>query len=297
MQICLLHLDDALTHQKDFVASCETHKARQLNIMAEGQHIRLWGKNGRLTPISAAVHRAFFVGNDDGPRLCFMGSGDFHHVTALLLEATLEKQAGPVTVIHFDNHPDWVHFNGGMHCGSWVNRVAAHENIAKVITIGVCSNDLEKPNISLLSQGKLELFPYNYDSKHVEWPTIARMGEAAFIEKLLSRIPTKDVYITLDKDVLAREDCESNWDQGVMRLPYLVSLLRAISSQHKIIGADITGDYSRPVYAGNIWTRILKRGEVFLDQPFSSPAEEEAAHLNSRTNHILLDVFSEVMPS
>lgn len=317
MKLCLLHLDDALTRQREFVEECHARKARQLHAADVGEHVRLWGKDRRLAPLADNLRETFFAGNDDDPKLCFMGSGDFHHVTALLLSATLEKCNGPITVIHFDNHPDWVHYRGGMHCGSWVNSAAGQDKVAKVITIGVCSHDLQRPdkkgaNLDLLSGGRLELFPYDHApskvsgdygaggsfrqiGSHLHWQTIARTGEEAFTEKLLSRIPTGDVYITVDKDVLSREDCETNWDQGVMRLPYLLLLLRAIGKKHRIIGADVTGDYSRPRYGGNIWTRSIKHLEIYADQPRQQPSEEMAANLNSASNQAILGVFSEVM--
>jgi arginase family enzyme len=316
MQLCLLHLDDALKAQPAFMATCERDGARQIEAQQLGSTVRLWGKQPQLDRLQSLLNTHGETLKDE-PQLCFMGSGDFHHITALLLETRLEKTPGPVTVLHFDNHPDWVHYNGGMHCGSWVNRAAAHPKIAKVITIGVCSKDLRNPdwkgaNLTLLSQGLLELFPYthapsrvrhdygagaSYQQKenHLHWQTIADMGEQAFINMLLPRIQTKEVYLTIDKDVLDRADAETNWDQGQMRLPFLLQLLREIGRRHSIIGADVNGDYSTPHYTGDAWTRLRKHAEIMIDQPRPAPSRPHAAALNSATNHALLEVLSEVM--
>ena len=70
-----------------------------------------------------------------------MGSGDFHHITAFLVAFAVENQSAPITLIHFDNHPDWVKFENGMHCGSWINRALEFRKIGKIITLGVCSHD------------------------------------------------------------------------------------------------------------------------------------------------------------
>lgn len=276
-----------------------------------GKRIRLWSKEKSLDKLASLLHEEFFASKTEMPRLFYMGSGDFHHVSALILAETLRKAVRPVTVIHFDNHPDWVNFKNGMHCGSWVNRAIANDRVENFITIGVCSNDLEQPdkkggNVSLLFQSKLKLFPYTHAPSHISakhkagkyyhWQCISQIGESAFMMQLLKEIPTEDVYITIDKDVLAREDCESNWDQGAMRLPYLTSLIRAIGQKHNVIGADVTGDYSKPKYAGSLWQRAIKNGEALLDQPYVPPSTKKASDLNSRTNQILLDVFSEVMP-
>ena len=296
--------------------TCERDGARQIEAMQIGAQIRLWGKDKQFGYLQALLHENFRAANDE-PQLCFMGSGDFHHVTGLLLPLTLEKQSEPVTLIHFDNHPDWVKFDGGMHCGSWVNRAASHPKVNKVITVGVCSHDLRNPdwkgaNITLLTEGKLDLFPYrhapskvrnqygaaaSYEQKnnHIHWRTIEDLGEAEFTKTLLSRINTKHVYITIDKDVLDREDAETNWDQGVMRLPFLLQCLREIGKQHSIIGADVTGDFSAPKYDGNLWTRFSKKAEILIDQPCITRNMAEATALNSATNHALLEVLSEVM--
>jgi len=279
MQLCLLHLDDALARQADFMSVCESRGALHLDLRAEAEHIRLWGKERRLEAVFAALRRSFFSGTDVQPKLCFMGSGDFHHVSALLIDATLERQEDKVTVIHFDNHPDWVQFKNGMHCGSWVNRVAGNPKVEKIITVGPCSKDIENRNAALLDSGKLELFPF---------------AQLDAIENILDRIKTKKIYITVDKDVLSREDCESNWDQGRMRLPYLLSFIRALGARHDIIGADVTGDYSRPRYAGNILTRLMKYAEIFIDQP-RPLSTARAAMLNAPANAALLHAFAEVM--
>jgi hypothetical protein len=229
----------------------------------------------------------------------------------------LENQSAPITIIHLDNHPDWVKFENGMHCGSWVSRALKHPRVEKIITLGVCSRDLKRPewkgaNLTLLSQGLLELYPYDHAPSRVKrnygrgvsfeqkdgalhWKTIRNLGEQNFTDYLLSRIKTKSVYLTIDKDVLAREDAITNWDQGCMRMPYLLSLVKEIGKRHSVIGADVTGDYSTPRYSGDLWTRLSKHVEIFMDQPRRKPDQGQAVNINSGANHALLEVLSEVM--
>jgi hypothetical protein len=164
----------------------------------------------------------------------------------------------------------------------------------------------------LLSQGLLELYPYDHEPSrvsndygagasfeqvdgHLRWKTIRTIGEQNFIDHLLSRIKTQAVYLTIDKDVLAREDAITNWDQGCMRLPYLLSIIREISRHHDIIGADVIGDYSRPSYSGSLRTKLSKHVEIFKDQPHRKPDPKQTAHINSAANHALLEVLSEAM--
>ncbi|MDO1581362.1 arginase family protein [Rhizobium oryzicola] len=316
MQLLLLHLDDALELQSEFVRSCMMAGAHELHEKESGRAVRLWGKQAALDDLYRSLSRSRSLSRGKR-RLTFMGSGDFHHISALLLSIALEDQTGPVTVVHIDNHPDWVHFSDGMHCGSWVNRALAHPQVARVVTLGVCSDDLTSPerkgaNLDLLRGERLQLFPYahapsrvkaqygtgaSYEQKAnaLHWRCISEMGEQNFIERLLDSIETESVYITVDKDALARCDALTNWDQGMMQMPYVLDLITQIGSRHRIIGADVTGDYSRPNYGGNLLTRALKHGEILLDQPLSAPDRDETRNINSAANHALLEVLAEQM--
>ena len=314
MQLCLLHLDDALTSQASFLDACQQKNARNLDVFHIGSDIRLWGKDAWLNKLSDALDGFLEINNKN---LYFMGSGDFHHVSALLLEKTLNVQPETVTLIHFDNHPDWVKEVGGMHCGSWVNRAAAHPSVKKILTVGVTSDDLNLPelkgaSLNLLRDGKLELFPFAHapsrvrgeygngaghtqQGRYLHWNTIAEQGDEAFLQFFLTRIPTKNVYITIDKDVLTTDDAKTNWDQGAMRMNQLLTIIRAIGARHEIIGADVTGDYSPSRFTGSVWTRLMKHGEILLDQPLRKPAMDEAIRVNSAGNLALLETLSEVM--
>ena len=316
MKLLLLHLDDALELQPDFVRACVQAGAEQLSDKDSGRTVRLWSKQKALDQLGRSIARNM-AGAGRGAQLCFMGSGDFHHITSLLLSEVLERHQVPTTLIHFDNHPDWVKFDGGLHCGSWVNSALSNSNIQKVITVGVCSKDLRSPewkgaDLSWLKQGKLELYPYEHPPSRVvadygsgasyiqedgalHWKSIATIGEGNFVGHLLSRIPSEAVYITIDKDVLASDDAVTNWDQGKMRLPYLLSLITEIGSRHRIIGADVIGDYSAPSYAGNLITRVSKKIEILIDQPRVHSQPETRRNINSAANHALLEVLAEHM--
>lgn len=316
MQLVLLHLDEALDAQADFIRAADLAGARHIRLAGDAGAIRLWGKQPAMNRFRDRLLQHFKTDNQEA-RLVFIGSGDFHHVTTYLLAAALENHSEPITLIHFDNHPDWVRFENGSHCGSWINRALDHPQVAKLITIGVCSHDLERPerdgaDLNLFSRGLLELYPYEHPPSRVSgdygssasfeqlenslrWNTIRDMGEGNFLEYLLTRIKTKSAYVTVDKDVLSAEDAVTNWDQGNMRMRYLLSMVREIGRRHTVIGADVTGDYSLPRYTGAPWTRIPKQVEIIMDQPRRRPEPSLAANVNSAANKALLEAFSDVM--
>jgi len=78
-------------------------------------------------------------------------------------------------------------------------------------------------------------------------------------------------------------------------LPYLLALISEIGSRHRIIGADVIGDYSAPNYTGDFRTRLLKKAEIFVDQPHVRPKAETTRNINSAANHALLEVLAEYM--
>jgi hypothetical protein len=269
-----------------------------------GPALRLWSRPPALASLAARLRDAAPAGA--GPDLVFAGSGDFHHVSPLLIErAIAASDAGPVTVVHFDNHPDWVRFENGLHCGSWVGRAARLPGVAKVITVGVCSGDIDRPetkqaDLRLVAEGRVELYPYRApDGGPIlrigdrSWPSMVAMGQDGFLNLLASRIETDAVYVTIDKDVLCDDDAVTNWDQGRLRLDGLERLVRAVAERARLIGADVVGDWSPPRYGPDLLSNLLKRGEAFLDQP-RGRAPGDLSRINEATNLRLLSLFSEV---
>jgi hypothetical protein len=69
------------------------------------------------------------------------GSGDFHYLTALWLRRVAE----PVTLVSFDNHPDWDVRPPKWGCGGWVNRALELPNV-KHFAVWGCGNAWAAPN-------------------------------------------------------------------------------------------------------------------------------------------------------
>jgi hypothetical protein len=303
VDVALLHLDDALTVQDRLRRAVREGGGRLVDCRDLGPALRLWSRPPALAQLRYRLGTALPLGM--GPILVFCGSGDFHHVTPLLLERAIEAAGRPeVTVLHFDNHPDWVKFSPGAHCGSWVGQAARLPEVAKVITVGVCSDDVDRPrsrgaDLSIVEQDLVELYPYRAPGGAArlavsgrEWATIESMGEAAFANFLPGRIGTEAVYITIDKDVLRPEDAGTNWDQGRTSLALLRTLIARVAQGHKVIGADVVGDWSKAVYGGGPLAWALKSGEALLDQPWRAPPAELRA-ANEDVNLDLMRVITE----
>jgi arginase family enzyme len=233
----------------------------------------------------------------------FLGSGDFHHLATALIEAVRE----PLTVLHFDNHPDCVRFAPQFHCGSWVNRVLDMKHVRQVITVGPCSDDLSWPqlkggNLAALADGHLQLYPWRHAPSvvfgkvepgpsgerrgiHLHWHCVGQ-DFAAFLSKMTALIGTDAVWVSIDKDVLRPADALTNWDQGEMPLTALTAALRNVAAGKRIVGVDICGDYS-PIHH----KALAKRWEAWTDQPHRRAHSTAELALNPRANAALLDTL------
>jgi len=166
-----------------------------------------------------------------GRGITFIGSGNYHYVTFLLLE----KINRPFALLLFDHHSDMQGGRGGfglLSCGNWVAR--AMERLPMLQEVHIVGADDEeagdKPPIG--------------DSIRF-WP--ADTGP----EELASALEGRDVYISIDKDVLNRESAVTNWDQGNMPLRRLRGLLRAVTRRARVLGVDVCGEC--PAKSTDLW--------------------------------------------
>jgi len=165
-----------------------------------------------------------------GRGITFIGNGNYHYVTYFFMREIKE----PFSLILFDNHTDAKlpeDLSGLLTCGSWVNEAVKLPNVKKVFLIGV---DAER-----------ELPLREYRDKIVLWPVSGDEGE------LISAIPTKNVYISIDKDVLDRNFAATNWDHGTMHLRNLLKILRTIIRKKHVLGMDVCGEL--PVAPAEAW--------------------------------------------
>lgn len=177
-----------------------------------------------------------------GPRgIAFIGSGNYHYVSYLLLQRFQESY----TLLLFDHHPDTMDDVPLLSCGSWVNRAVRDlPNLCSVVILGVSRNWKKQIPVHLFSK-----------IKAVTTEKVLQFS----VEKVISLIPTQHVYISIDKDVLTKEDAITNWDQGNMPLQYLLSLLTRILRAKEVLGVDVCGEYPPVTPFGNPLSRTASK--------------------------------------
>lgn len=246
--------------------------------------------------------------------LTFLGSGDFHHISEILIS----RFDGPLSVIMFDFHPDWDIFPPRYGCGSWVTEALKKKaNIAKFILLGVSSGDistfsLNSGYLGSLRANRVEIYPYEHKpsktfckrvpenvsievkrgllSNTIYWKELQSMNAEDFFYGLLKRLPVKDVYLSVDKDCLDNNASLTNWEEGKFTLEKLLSLLKLIKDNLNIVGMDITGDYS-PILVKGVAKAIFSR----LDHPEKNKSfclpESSVTRINQETNLKLLELM------
>jgi arginase family enzyme len=296
MHLLLLDLDGSLRAQASLREVAPWDSVRTLDATDIAPRLRLWARARTI-----AEMRRRLDGVDVASTIALLGSGDFHHVAALLHERIDE----PFTLVHFDNHPDWVRLAPRWHCGSWMNRTLALPNLERAVTLGPCSDDLVRPglkggNLGALDTGRLVLFPWHHspsriwrriadgpghrvENGRIHWRNLDERRLAEAVDEALEAMPTGAVWISIDKDVLPEDEVVTNWDQGHMPLAALLAFLRAIRARKRVIGADICGEYA-PIAHAN----ALKRIESRLDQPRREGIDAARLAANERVNRALV---------
>ena len=243
----------------------------------------------------------------------FLGSGDFHNISPILLEQFQE----PISLIVFDFHPDWDIFPPRFGCGSWVREALKRKNIQKCLLIGVSSDDISSPwiqsaDLGALNNRRLEIYPYAHNpskvffrkvSKNISfktkkglldtriyWEELRNKDLKDYFSSIIKRLSTKDVYVSIDKDCLDNESALTNWEEGKLTIEQLLLMLQVIKDNLNIVGVDITGDHSKVTVSGRI-KGILSR----LDHPKAVKAdntpEGEIIRINELTNMRILEAL------
>jgi hypothetical protein len=302
----VIDLDGSLAEQEPLRQRIYAGTAARIDAADLASRLRIVASRSALRSLADRVKTA---AGGKGTPLIFYGSGDFHHLTAAFVAALDE----PVTIVHFDNHPDWVRFPATVNCGAWVNRALELPHVRKVVTIGPCSDDLVRPelqfaNLGAVRDGRIVLYPwrhppsrvwgrygrtwcYTQRGRHLHWLNLADEDWSGFLDELMTAIPTGAIWLTIDKDVLGRSDALTNWDQGELPLGHLLAAIENLAENRRIVGVDVCGDWSEPRF-GDPFRATLAH---FDHPPRLHPSAEDLA-VNARVNSQLIDCFARVLP-
>lgn len=207
----------------------------------------------------------------------FTGSGDFHHLSWPLIERV--RSDAPFQIVVLDNHPDNMRFPFGVHCGSWVRKVAMLPQVSHVHVLGITSSDIGAGHawenyLTPLRRSKLSYWSIGVDTG---WSRRLGLAHAfhgfdtadAMVDAFAEAQRTQHVpsYLSIDKDAFAPEVARTNWDQGQLQVSHALALIDSL--RHGLLGSDINGEVSHYRYR-SWWKRKLSAMD---EQPAIDPAQ------------------------
>jgi len=291
--IRILNFDNSVIAQKKLLSQ---YKTEIIDLEDIALRARYWINARTKRLIQERIHGL------DRNCVSFIGSGDFHHISSILINQFSE----PLTLLVFDFHPDWDAAALSLSCGSWVTDTLKNKNILKCLLLGPSSNDIstwgiQSANLSSLKDNRVEIYPYarkpsivflkrvphnislrlekGFLHNRIYWEELRGKNLPEFFLSLIQRLPTKQVYVSIDKDCLKNDSSLTNWEEGVFSLDELLSMLRIIRENLDIVGVDISGDYSK------VWAK--ERIKAFfsrLDRPKGIKAKELDPSVVTATN-------------
>ena len=302
--IRILNFDDSVIKQQNLISR---YKTEIIDLKDLGPRARIW--------LDKKIEREIEKRIDGSSKnsITFLGSGDFHQVSHILINQFEE----PICVILFDFHPNWDILPPRLGCGSWVTESLKNKNILKFILIGASSKDLSSPwiqtgNMNSLKGNRVEIYPYSHRPsfaffKRVPENCSIKIKKGLFLNKIywnewkgkdltslflsiLKRLTTPRVYLSIDKDCLRNEYALTNWEEGMFSLEELLWMLKLVKDNADIIGMDIVGDYSEILVNGK-----LKKFISHLDHPGDLKTkylfDAFVNEINERTNLSILELF------
>lgn len=213
----------------------------------------------------------------------YIDSGNYHYITKIITDHIDE----PFGLVMYDHHTDMQipMVPGMMSCGDWAGQaLSQNKNLRQLVMVGPPEKDIDQTLESHNGSQSGRLLIFSAEDLH-----------GGLLENKLKLIRTDlPLYISIDKDVLGTEDCETNWSQGDMSIDGLERLLGVfLGGQGEERNYDACRNDER--YAGDIrHSRILGIdicGEIQTDIPV--PEYLEAEEKNEKVNIELFRFISE----
>jgi hypothetical protein len=220
------------------------------------------------------------------PPFLLYGSGDFHHLSALWLRRAVAplEHGGQVTLVSFDNHPDWDIRPPRFSCGAWINRALELAAVRQVQIWGCGNFELAFPhnlfaNRSALRDGRLLVHPWRerFNAKTLQrFEGMSRDGWKYRFEQFAAGLKNANVYVTVDIDCLTCAQASTNWENGLFTAAEVAWAIGELRSRATLIGGDLCGAFSPPRCHG-----LFRKFATWWDHPRTAKVNpSEARQIN-----------------
>jgi hypothetical protein len=196
--------------------------------------------------------------------LHFIDNGNFHYMSSVYLSMVKE----PFSIVVFDHHPDMQRpMFDILSCGGWIVDVLDNNEFVRDVHVIGADPGL----ISELDEADKRKVHF-YDIEDI----FEDDGKGGYIVKLPeSSFP---IYLSIDKDVITKQELTTNWDQGEAGAEQILSFVRALagcclgderpsggsagSGANRLLGVDICGECA-PDQEGCDLDRAIRENDVF----------------------------------
>lgn len=236
---------------------------------------RAWGPRVRYFAPEALLSDFYRTVLAPLPPFVLYGSGDFHHLAGWLIRRVQE----PVSLVSFDNHPDWDLRPPRWACGGWVNRALGLRNLQLAAVWGCGNFELTWParifaNHTALKSGRLEVHAWaeRYaPALRSRFNPMTRENWREHFARFVERLPGSAVYVTIDLDCLREAEAVTNWENGLFTASDVAWAIECLRSRCRIVGGDLCGAYSPPKFER--WTQRLASRWDHPMSPAVAPTE------------------------
>jgi arginase family enzyme len=250
---------------------------RVVEACAWGPRLRYWARAADIEEFGSRIAEAL-------PRFVLYGSGDFHHLSGVLVR----KSVGPLTLVSFDNHPDWDRRPPRWACGGWVNRALELTNVQRVSVWGCGNFELSAPsrwfgNAAALRSGRLQVHAWTErqpPSVQRRFPCMTRETWRQHFAGFAAGLAGGNAYVTVDLDCLRSQEARTNWENGEFTADDVAWAIGELRRQAQVVGGDVCGAYSRPTFQ-----RPFQRFAAWWDhpRPAAAAASSADADMNARS--------------
>jgi hypothetical protein len=195
-------------------------------------------------------------------RFILYGSGDFHHLAALWLRRAIESDASGdrVTLISFDNHPDWDIRPPRWACGGWINRALELPAVYQAHVWGCGNFELAWPhrlfaNRRALKSGKLNVHAWSERQPESVRRLFNCMTRESWRDRwlhVIASLPTKKAYVTIDLDCLTSSAAQTNWESGLFTAEDVAWAINALRGRGSVRGLVANRGDGRVSKAGHL---------------------------------------------
>lgn len=205
----------------------------------------------------------------------YIDSGNYHYLSKIFTD----KLNQTFDLVVFDHHHDMQPplFGQILSCGGWIKEVLDNNRfLNQVIIIGVqdewITEDIrtQYTQVQFITENEIIALFGNISNNVNKDSVLLDEKNLLLNEKVVQYIFDKmriqyPVYISIDKDVLSKEQYKTNWDQGILTTDGLKNLLTLILKNDEVLGIDICGEMDAVMQEqyGGKWNEV--NGQFNID--------------------------------